>query len=266
MKFDVQHISVKEHWKDWFYDAFQIYKRGMLSHTAIYLSAFMVMFCIYPLLSDGLDVLFLLFYFVFIAPYFLIYLFGMLYKKDKSSPDFKNINFSINSLKRVFKLQSSLLGLLLLASLIPILIAYLFGASTEANADSSTGGISNYDIYDFLQFTGLYSFKHSSFILFFALFVLYSFCEQSLLQSSRLINLFIFTKNNIGVSLMSLLIPVLMINTISLLPPVFKMVYIVLVPYMMSWHYVVFKHGFFGMKPEKQEERKKVDNNTYHMS
>jgi hypothetical protein len=109
MKFDIQHISVKEHWKDWLHNAFQIYKAGILSHTALYIFAFMVFFAITSSMSDNMVGLFLLVYFIFIAPYFLIYMFGILYKKDTNAPEFESVDFSFTTLKKVIQLSLLLL-------------------------------------------------------------------------------------------------------------------------------------------------------------
>jgi hypothetical protein len=61
-------------------------------------------------------------------------------------------------------------------------------------------------------------------------------------------------------------VPAFITGIIAALPPEFKVLYIFITPFLMSWHYVVFKHGFFGMTPEKQEEREKVENTHYQMT
>ena len=265
MKFDIQHISVKEHWKDWLYNAFQIYKAGVVSHTAIYLTAFMVMFAITPSLSENMAGIFLLVYFIFIAPYFLIYMFGMLYKKDTSAPEFENVNFSSYTLKRLFKLQTIVLSFLLFISFITLGFGELESMGTETS-DTSSSGFLEYSIYDYLVIVSGYTFKYSEFILYFSYFVLYSFCGKTFFQSLVLFNDFFIEKRNFGVFAISLFVPAFITGFISSLPPEFKVLHIFVTPFFMSWHYVVFKHGFFGMTPEKQEEREKVDNNAYHMT
>lgn len=267
MKIDIQHISVKEHWKDWLYNSFKIYKAGMLSHTAIYLIAFMLIFSIMPHLSEGMSLFFLLFYFIFITPYFLIYAFGMLYKKDATAPDFKNVDFSFPTLIRLFKLQIAILVFFFTITTIMMGLSELVNTETEASAGASeSGGFLDYDIYDYLLFTGTYTFQYAEFIMYFSYLVLYAFCNKSIFQSLALFNSFLLEKRNFGVCIISLLVPSFILGVLAELPSEFKIVYIALTPYLMSWHYVVFKHGFLGMKPEKQEEREKVDNNAYHMN
>lgn len=265
MKFDIQHISVKEHWKDWLYNAFQIYKAGILSHTAIYLVAFMVMFAITPSLSESMAGLFLLVYFIFIAPYFLVYMFGMLYKKDKNAPEFENVDFSFHTMKRIFKLQSIILTFLLSVSFVSMGFSQLGNTGAEAS-ETSSNVLSEYNIYDYLGMAGSYTFKYSEFILYFSYFVLYVFCNRTLFQSLILFNDFLLEKKNFGVFAISLFAPAFIMGVIASLPSEFKILYIFITPFLTSWHYVVFKHGFFGMTPEKQEEREKVDNNAYHMT
>lgn len=264
MKFDIQSLSIKDNFKDWLYNAYLLYKSSFATHTFIILFSFIVYFFFERVEMQIENISFLTFLIMYFltTPFFHIYMFGIIYKNDKTSPSYHSVGFYKSTIFNIMKFQFYLMLLVISSILVVSLFYYALG--TDGNSKEEVENlVVDKNIFLYLRESVGIHFKNGREMILFSYLTLFTFCSLSLKNTLNTFNIF-FQKNK-HIVLLFIFLYFLINALIDFLPKEFSILYIFITPYLMCLIYVVFKQGFFGMKPEKMTEKEKYEEGLYDL-
>lgn len=255
------YLDVEKYGLSWMKNAFDIYKSGFWTHTAIFfLASFSVLvtLTIESFIPEEYhffyEWLLSAFFSIFLCVYFTTYIIGIVYKYDKGALEF-DIGFDKETIIRFIKVN----WFFFILSVVFYAIDHLFSLGGNANGDTldinAVDALKRSDIRDLMLMTSDFIFQHSHNFLIFCFLMLYVYMKKDFLSIISLIRKALVDENNLGLAIFIIIATLMVMSSIAQIGGYSFLVYFFFVPYLTSLYYVIFKHMFFGEEPTEREEK-----------